>query len=366
MPRRLRVSSGGYAYHVLNRAAGRMRDFGKDRDFEAFEEVLAEAKSRLPMRVLAWCVMANHWHFVLWPRGDGDLSEFMRGSRSRTRNVGTPRIAPRARARCTKAASSRSQSKKTIIYGRCCGMWSETRCGQIWSMRPIRGGGRASGIASAATGRDSWTTDRRRCRTLAAARAIAADRSGVGGVAAFRSAWLSVWRGVVAAADGEAIGSAIDAPSPRPSMEITDRQRIKTPDPDPFIGSFIGLSPACGLPTHADKNGRGHDIHPTNNAEGRADILVNTIPEENKTCSHDGDVSPSAIPDIEPVDSSLRFRLPFLAVLALFVCAVCYCLHDWLLAPYLVVCGVLFWCTRHDIYAACCQDLASVLSSVPS
>jgi putative transposase len=30
------------------------------------------------MRVLAWCVMSNHWHFVLWPRGDGDLSEFMR------------------------------------------------------------------------------------------------------------------------------------------------------------------------------------------------------------------------------------------------------------------------------------------------
>ena len=78
MPRRLRVSSGGYAYHVLNRAVGRMRIFGKERDFEAFEEVIGQAKARLPMRVLAWCVMSNHWHFVLWPRGDGDLSEFMR------------------------------------------------------------------------------------------------------------------------------------------------------------------------------------------------------------------------------------------------------------------------------------------------
>jgi putative transposase len=78
MPRRLRVSSGGYAYHVLNRAAGRARIFRKERDFEAFEEVIALAKQRLPMRVLAWCVMSNHWHFVLWPRRDGDLSEFMR------------------------------------------------------------------------------------------------------------------------------------------------------------------------------------------------------------------------------------------------------------------------------------------------
>ena len=30
------------------------------------------------MRLLAWCVMPNHWHLVLWPRRDGDLSEFMR------------------------------------------------------------------------------------------------------------------------------------------------------------------------------------------------------------------------------------------------------------------------------------------------
>jgi putative transposase len=55
-----------------------MRIFAKQRDFEAFEEVIAEAKERLPMRVLAWCVLSNDWHFVLWPRGAGDLSEFMR------------------------------------------------------------------------------------------------------------------------------------------------------------------------------------------------------------------------------------------------------------------------------------------------
>jgi len=55
-----------------------MRLFRKQRDFEAFEEVLAEAKTRMPMRVLGWCVLSTHWHFVLWPRGDGDLSEFMR------------------------------------------------------------------------------------------------------------------------------------------------------------------------------------------------------------------------------------------------------------------------------------------------
>jgi REP-associated tyrosine transposase len=40
--------------------------------------VLIAAKQRVPMRILAWCMMPNHWHLALWPRGDGDLSELMR------------------------------------------------------------------------------------------------------------------------------------------------------------------------------------------------------------------------------------------------------------------------------------------------
>ena len=29
------------------------------------------------MRVLGLCLMPNHWHLLLWPREDGDLSRFM-------------------------------------------------------------------------------------------------------------------------------------------------------------------------------------------------------------------------------------------------------------------------------------------------
>jgi putative transposase len=29
------------------------------------------------MRLLAYCVMPNHFHLLLWPRGDGDLCQFM-------------------------------------------------------------------------------------------------------------------------------------------------------------------------------------------------------------------------------------------------------------------------------------------------
>ena len=78
MPRPLRTAPGGFVYHVLNRANGKRRIFEHDRDYLAFERVLAEMQERVSMRILAWCVMPNHWHLLLWPREDGDLSNFMR------------------------------------------------------------------------------------------------------------------------------------------------------------------------------------------------------------------------------------------------------------------------------------------------
>jgi putative transposase len=55
-------------YHVLNRANARMEIFEDDGDYLAFFRILAEARERVDMRVLAWCVMPTHWHRVLWPR----------------------------------------------------------------------------------------------------------------------------------------------------------------------------------------------------------------------------------------------------------------------------------------------------------
>ena len=71
---------GGYAYHVLNRANGRLRLFKKDADFAAFDHIIDEAHERVPVRVLAYVVMGNHWHFVVWPRRDQgeQVSEFFR------------------------------------------------------------------------------------------------------------------------------------------------------------------------------------------------------------------------------------------------------------------------------------------------
>jgi REP-associated tyrosine transposase len=68
---------GGYVYHMLNRANARLRIFHKDADYAAFERVVDEALEHVPgMRLLSYCLMPNHWHLLLWPRGNGELSDF--------------------------------------------------------------------------------------------------------------------------------------------------------------------------------------------------------------------------------------------------------------------------------------------------
>ena len=46
MPRRPRVSTGGFAYHVLNRAAGRGRLFDDEPDYLGMERVIERTHAR--------------------------------------------------------------------------------------------------------------------------------------------------------------------------------------------------------------------------------------------------------------------------------------------------------------------------------
>ncbi len=57
---------------------GRLELFEKPSDYSAFEKILAEAHHRTSIRIAAYCLMPNHWHLLLWPRTDGELSEVMR------------------------------------------------------------------------------------------------------------------------------------------------------------------------------------------------------------------------------------------------------------------------------------------------
>jgi putative transposase len=53
MPRHPRVAPGGLLYHALNRGVARLPLFEKDGDYQAFEQVLAEALTACPTRVLS-------------------------------------------------------------------------------------------------------------------------------------------------------------------------------------------------------------------------------------------------------------------------------------------------------------------------
>jgi len=78
MPRRPRLAAGDLAYHVLNRRVARLPLFDKRADYAAFEKILAEAHAATRIRIAAYCLMPNHWHLLLWPRRDGELSEMLR------------------------------------------------------------------------------------------------------------------------------------------------------------------------------------------------------------------------------------------------------------------------------------------------
>jgi putative transposase len=77
MARRTRCSDAGYVYHVLNRAVGRATIFDKPPDYAAFETVLRQAWERLGTRLVAYVLMPNQGHLVLWPQQDGELSTYV-------------------------------------------------------------------------------------------------------------------------------------------------------------------------------------------------------------------------------------------------------------------------------------------------
>jgi putative transposase len=65
-------------YHVTNHAIRRSRLFRRPPDYQAFLDVLVEAAAWFPtMRLIDWCLMDAHWHLVLWPRTDEDLSNYL-------------------------------------------------------------------------------------------------------------------------------------------------------------------------------------------------------------------------------------------------------------------------------------------------
>jgi putative transposase len=77
VPRRRLHPSAGVVFHVLNRGVRRMTIFDDALAYRSFLRTVQEGQERTSIRLLAYCVMPNHFHLVVWPERDGQLVEFM-------------------------------------------------------------------------------------------------------------------------------------------------------------------------------------------------------------------------------------------------------------------------------------------------
>ena len=71
MARQARVDVPNTPYHVINRAVGRLRIFSQEKDYQLFIDLLTEAVEKTGMKLLAFTLMPNHWHLVLFPEKAG-------------------------------------------------------------------------------------------------------------------------------------------------------------------------------------------------------------------------------------------------------------------------------------------------------
>jgi putative transposase len=77
MPRPPRCISAGQYYHVLNRANRRATVFHEPRDYDAFINLIVKSQQRLPLPIIAACLMPNHVHLVVCPQEESTLARWM-------------------------------------------------------------------------------------------------------------------------------------------------------------------------------------------------------------------------------------------------------------------------------------------------
>lgn len=77
MPRIARALIDHCFYHLINRGNGRQQIFHKDVDYQAFIDLLLPARGEYGVKVLAWCLMPNHFHLLVQPSEAAQLNRWM-------------------------------------------------------------------------------------------------------------------------------------------------------------------------------------------------------------------------------------------------------------------------------------------------
>ena len=202
-----------------------MTIFEDDGDYEAFERSCEEAVERTRTRLLAYCVMPDHWHLIVWPRQDGELSRF----------VGWLTLTHTQRWH----ASRHSQGSGHVYQGRFKSFPVQgdehflTACryvernalraklvkrGRLALEQPAPPGEGKARWAIVAVGLASGASP-----ALGEAGEHPADGGRAGDPPSIGRAWLPVRRGILVGADGAALGPGDDASASRPAEERRKR-----------------------------------------------------------------------------------------------------------------------------------------------
>jgi putative transposase len=77
MARAPRAIRAGGCYHLINRGNNRATLFHHPADYAAFVALIRAAQERVPLDLLAVCLMPNHFHLVVRPQRDVDVARWM-------------------------------------------------------------------------------------------------------------------------------------------------------------------------------------------------------------------------------------------------------------------------------------------------
>ncbi len=67
----------GICYHIISRGNRKATVFHSPSDFRHFIRILLQGQKRSKMRILAYAIMPNHFHIVIWLHEGGNIAKWM-------------------------------------------------------------------------------------------------------------------------------------------------------------------------------------------------------------------------------------------------------------------------------------------------